>query len=242
MAAKKRTTAPAVDYSNAPETLEDHIFYGLDLTEEQKVFRDAIWNPEYDAVIVDACAGSGKTTVALATAMMMVQYGRYDKIVYLVAGGVYEHKQGLLPGTLAEKSAPMYAPLYQACVRLGYDPDQIVANDDNILAQKAGNTLITASSNAYIRGTSFGEIDSPVIVIMDEVQNYDLLSMKTAISRINAGSKLIAIGHQGQIDLKYKSDSAFPRLIQVFSEQPWVKICKLTKNFRGRVSALADTL
>lgn len=242
MGSKKKTTSTIQDRSDPPKNLDEHIFYGLDLTEEQKVFRDAIWNREIDAVIADACAGSGKTTVALATAIMAVQYGFYDKIIYLVAGGVYEHKQGLLPGTLAEKSAPMYAPLFQACLRLGFNPDDIIATDDNMISQKNGNAIIYPSSNAYIRGVSFGEVDSPVIVIIDEVQNFDLMSLKTAISRINVGSKLIAIGHQGQIDLKYKSDSAFPRLIQVFSKEPWVKVCALTKNFRGKLSALADTL
>ena len=136
----------------------------------------------------------------------------------------------------------MYAPLYQACVRLGYDPKDIVYSDDNLMAQKNGDCIIQATSNAYIRGVNFGEVDSPVIVIIDETQNFDLMSLKTAISRINAGSKLVAIGHLGQIDLKYKSDSAFPRLINVFEKEPWVKVCSLTKNFRGRVSALADNL
>lgn len=87
-----------------------------------------------------------------------------------------------------------------------------------------------------------GEHDRPVIVILDEAQNYTLNAMRTAVTRVNEGSKLIVLGQQKQCDLKYAQDSGFPRLIEVFRTVPWCKICTLSHNYRGKISALGDTL
>ena len=204
--------------------------------------RDAIWSRNTEAVICDACAGSGKTTIAVGTAIMLVEYGLYSGIIYQVAGGVYESRQGLLPGTLQQKSQPLFAPLYQAVMRLGYDPDHLIASDENMMAVKEGSAFITAQSNSYIRGTSFGEHDRPVIVILDEAQNYTLNDMRTAVTRVNEGSKLIVLGQQKQCDLKYTQDSGFPRLIDVFRRADWCEICTLTHNYRGKISTLGDEI
>ena len=45
---------------NAPKDLKEHLFYGLILDDEQKAFRDAIWNPEKLIVFCNAKAGTGK--------------------------------------------------------------------------------------------------------------------------------------------------------------------------------------
>ena len=57
-----------------PRTLEDSIFYGIPLDDEQKVFRDSIWNPEKLIIACNAKAGTGKTTIALGVANLLVQY------------------------------------------------------------------------------------------------------------------------------------------------------------------------
>ena len=195
-----------------------------------------------DAVICESCAGSGKTTIAVGTAIMLVEYGLYAGIIYQVAGGVYESRQGLLPGPLQQKSQPLFAPLYQAVTRLGYDPDRLIASDENMMAVKEGTAFITAQSNSYIRGTSFGEHGSPVIVILDEAQNYTLNDLRTAVTRVNEGSKLIVLGQQKQCDLKYAQDSGLPRLLDVFRKPEWCRICTLSHNYRGRISTLGDEL
>ncbi len=226
----------------APLTLDKHIFYGIDLDEDQKVLRDAIWSRDIDAVICEACAGSGKTTIAIGTAIMLVEYGLYSGIIYQVAGGVYESRQGLLPGTLEQKSQPLFAPLYQAVARLGFDPERMIASENNMAAIKEGTAFITAQSNSYIRGTSFGEHGSPMIVILDEAQNYTLRDLRTAVTRVNEGSKLIVLGQQKQCDLQHAEDSGLPRLIDVFGKPEWCKICTLTHNYRGKISTLGDQL
>ena len=102
--------------------------------------------------------------------------------------------------------------------------------------------MITAQSDSYIRGTSIGEHDRPVIVILDEAQNYTLNAMRTAVTRVNDGSKLIVLGQQKQCDLRYEQDSGLPRLIEVSRAADWCRICTLTHNYRGRISTLGDQL
>lgn len=225
-----------------PKTLEDHPFFGLKLDEEQRVFRDAIWSDDYDIVFANAKAGTGKTTLAVATALLLVQYGKYSGVVYGTAGGVHEYKQGLLPGSLEEKSAPLFIPLYQAVARLNYDPQRVIVNDFNMLAQKDGMAMISAMTDSYIRGMSIGEKGSPVVVILDEMQNETLPGLRTLLSRVNDGSKVICIGHMGQIDLKYPQDSGFARAIERYSKESWCKVCTLSKNYRGKISSVADEL
>lgn len=151
-------------------------------------------------------------------------------------------KQGLLPGSLEEKSAPLFAPLYQAVSRLGYDPQRVVVNDFNMAAQKNGTAVINALTDSYVRGISIGEIDSPVVVLLDEAQNMTLPVIRTVLSRVNDGSKVVCIGHTGQIDLKYPQDSGFIRALERYRQEEWCKVCNLTKNYRGRISSVADEL
>lgn len=225
-----------------PKTLEDHPFFDLRLDKEQIAFRDAIWSSDYDIVLCKAKSGSGKTTVTMATAILMCEYGRYSGIIYLTAAGVYERKQGLLPGSLEEKSAPLFAPLVQAVSRLGYDPQRIITNDSNMLTQKEGSALIVAQTDSYLRGVSLGEVNNPVIVIVDEVQNFDVDALKTVLSRVNVGSKAICIGCESQCDLRDKEQSSLKRAEEVYSQYEKTKICTLSTCYRSWIAAVADEL
>ena len=91
-------------YKDAPDNLKGHIFYGMTLDPEQEAFRDAIWDYQNIITICNARAGVGKTCIALATANLLVQYGRYNEIVYIVSP-TQAQKQGYLPGGTEEKTA-----------------------------------------------------------------------------------------------------------------------------------------
>ena len=174
--------------------------------------------------------------------MLLCEYGKYAGVYYQSIAGVHEYKQGLLPGSLEEKSAPLFIPLYQAVLRLGYDPQRIIASDSNMMAQKEGTALITAITDSYIRGMSIGEADKPVVLLVDEVQNSSVPVIKTILTRVNSGSKAIVIGHDKQCDLKYPQDSGFVKMMNHFAGQERCKICSLTKNYRGWISEWADEL
>ena len=99
------------NYGEAPVTLNGHHFNGLKLDDEQIAFRDAIWNPEKLIVFCNARAGTGKSLIATATANLLVQYGKYDGIVY-IASPTQEQKQGYLAGSIQEKSEPYFEAFY----------------------------------------------------------------------------------------------------------------------------------
>lgn len=242
MGAKKTTSKPTAERREPPETLSDHIFYGLTLNDEQTAFRDAIWDKNIDIVFANAKSGSGKTITAVATAMLMYETGVIDGIVYMSAAGVYEYKQGLLPGTLEEKSRIFQIPLRQALVRIGYDPDRIISSDAFMLSQKDGTACITAQTDSYIRGVNIGDDDNKVLLIVDEAQNFTRPAMRTVLTRVGNGSFAVVIGQDSQCDLKYPQDSGFLPAIQLFSPEPWCKVCTLTQSYRSRISQKADEL
>ena len=60
---------------DVPQNLDEYpTFYGMTLDPEQKIFRDAIWNPDIDVVFCNARAGTGKTTIAVGMDYIMVSH------------------------------------------------------------------------------------------------------------------------------------------------------------------------
>lgn len=226
----------------APKTLDSHPFFGIQVDEQQKIFRDSIWNPDVDIVFCNAKAGSGKTLIAVATAMLMKEYDLIDEIYYMSAAGTFEQSQGLLPGTLEEKSFVYQVPLRQALIRIGYDPDSVICSENNLMAMKNGTACVTALTDSYIRGMSIGDKDTRAFLILDETQNYKKQALRTALTRVGGKSKVVVIGEDRQCDLKYPQDSGFVPAIHLFQDKEWCRVCELTHNYRGRISATADDL
>lgn len=240
--AKPKTQKQIQPQNDVPQNLSEHIFYGLNLNDEQKEFRDAIYDKNIDIVFCNSCAGTGKTLVAVATSVLMKEYGMFDTIYYMSAAGNFEGKQGLLPGTLEQKSFFYQLPLRQALIRLGYNPDMVIQSEDNIEAMKNGSAFINAQTDSYIRGINIGDSESKAILIVEEAQNFKREALRTVLTRLGEGSKAIVIGHVGQIDLRYPQDSGFMPAIQLFKEYDWCKVCELTTCYRSRVATVADKL
>ena len=223
--------------SEAPKTLKDSMFYGITLDDEQKTFRDAIWNPKNLIVFADARAGTGKTLVAVATADLLVQYGKYDGIVYIVSP-VQESKSGFLPGDADEKTRVYTEPLYDALNKIGVNPYTAV-NQESIMNQKQGTGYIDCLSHLWLRGCNLEN----KACILDESQNMYVDELKKVLTRISDTSKTIVIGHTGQCDLYHNPErSGFAPYIEHFRDKEYAQICELTTNHRGRVSSWADEI
>ena len=220
----------------APKTLENHPFYGFRLDDEQRVFRDAIWNPEKLIVFCNAKAGTGKTLLATATANLLVEYGLYQGIVYIVSA-YGESKQGFLPGDITQKSEVYYEPFYQALIECDINPNTAITNE-SMVNQKNGTAYITCLTHTYLRGTNF---DNKVI-ILDESQNYTVADLKKTLTRCKDTCKVIVVGHDKQCDLDNKNSSGFVKYIEHFKDDPRTAICELTHNHRGWISSHADVL
>lgn len=235
MAAKK--TQRINEYGEPPKTLDGHPFYGLELDEQQKIFAEAIWNPDNLIVFANACAGSGKTTIAVGVADMLVQYGLYDGIVYVISP-VQEEKSGFLPGDADAKTQVYTAPLYDALKKLEINPFTAI-KQESITNQKNGTGYIDCVSHLWLRGCNLEN----KVVIVEESQNFYKDELKKVLTRISDSSKTIVIGHTGQCDLyHYPERSGFAPYIEHYRNEPYAQICTLTTNYRGKVSTHADEL
>lgn len=214
-------------------------FYGISLDPEQRVFRDAIWNPNIDVVICNATAGSGKTLIATATENLLVQAGYFDKLTYVVSS-YGEKRQGYLPGSITEKSEVFFEPFYQALIKCNVDPNKVI-NDESMVNQKNGTGYISCLTHTFLRGTNLSGI-----ILLDESQNYTPKELQKTISRCDGSDgekvKLIIIGHDLQCDLDKPSDSGFMRCLQHFAKHDRVAVCQLTTNHRGWISQWADEM
>lgn len=234
----KRSTTGAAGKQPLPKTLKDHNFFGLTLDEEQLAMADKIIDENVRAVFVSSVAGTGKTTVAVCSAVLMVEYGAYSDIVYCTHP--VGDAQGFLPGTISDKSSVWFEGLYQALVTANRNPDQVIA-DTSIVNMKSGTGFVKAVTDTYLRGSTIGS-DGKTVFILDEAQNFDEHSLRKALTRANDNTKVIVIGHPGQIDLVNKSASGFERCIRHFMGKGDERFayCELKTNHRGLVSRTAD--
>lgn len=171
---------------------------------EQKFAIDALLDEELPLVTLTGPAGSGKTFLALMSALSIVD--RSDIGNKLEKEGFFRPKRiiitrtlqhvgkkdlGYLPGGLLDKMAPYLAPLVDN-MRVNFnDPNYF-----NILIEKG---IIDIVPIPYMRGRSFND----AIVIVDEAQNATIHELKTIITRIGTNSKIILLGDTDQIDTPY---------------------------------------
>lgn len=226
--------------TEVPENLNDHSFFGIKTNPGQTIFRDAIWNSKNKIVFCNAVAGTGKTLIAAAAAVLMVKTGQFDEIVYL-ASPINNDREGFLPGTAAEKGKVFFTPFFQALQKIGVNINTSLHTED-LLNEKNGTAFITCMTDTYIRGMNIGEPDGSTksIYILDESQNMNKPNMVKNLTRICNGSKAIVIGHSLQTDLKDPSDSGFVPMLEHFRSRDWCEVCTLTENYRGDVSRWAD--
>lgn len=211
-------------------------FYGLDLDEQQKEFVSACLDLNKTIVFVDAAAGTGKTTLAMGAANMMVKDKRndLDGIVYIVSP-YGEQRQGFLPGSHTEKSEVYFEPAYQALLQCNMNPYTDVYSDP-LTAKRKGDAFVKMLTHTFLRGVNLEK----KVVIIDEAQNYTTAELKKVLTRIHDDCKVIVIGHSLQCDTKERS--GFIPYIQHFQGQERCSVCKLTKNYRGWLSTFADLM
>lgn len=219
-----------------PQTLERFPFYDLELDDEQLAFANAIWSPDYDIVFCNATSGTGKTTIAMGVANMLVRYGRYDGILGVVSP-CEEARQGYLPGDITQKSAVYFEPFYQAMITCNMNPDNDIS-DEAMINEKDGTAFVKLITHTYTRGSTFQNR----VVILDEFQNFAFRDAKKILTRCSDTTKLIVCGHDGQCDLADPGQSGFLPYLRHFAPEKRCAVCQLTTNHRGWISSHADQL
>ena len=178
--------------------VKDRHAYGISpRNEEQKFALDACLNPKIQLVSLTGGAGTGKTLIALASALE--QEKDYDQIILTRPTVVLGNQDiGFLPGDQNSKMGPFLQPLMdnlnviKRCLR---PTSKEAMKIEGLL--KDEKLLITPL--AYIRGRSLGK----VFFIIDEAQNLTPHEIKTIITRAGEGTKMVFNGDIFQIDQPY---------------------------------------
>lgn len=210
------------------------LFFGLKLTEEQRVYADAIFDK--NIVFVNARAGSGKTTVAVGCAKLIYEASRRNKPLLYLFSPVEERTMGYRKGSQKTKEEDYLQPLKDALTEIGENPVQAIHDDE--VPNKFGSAWITAKSHTFLRGSTIKNCT----VIIAEAQNFTKRELKKVLTRLADSCTVIVEGHDEQCDLPEPSKSGFVPYLEWFSGETYVAVCTLTKNFRGRISQKADEM
>lgn len=211
---------------------KDSMFFGLadKLTDEQREFADSILDNRL--TITNSPSGTGKTTIAIACAKLLQR-----DLVY-VFSPVEEDKIGFTPGSVQEKEAKYIQPLIDALLEIGENPQHVIYDEENLAHLKNGKVWVYPKSHIFVRGMNI----KGKTVIIDECQNFTRGELKKLLTRIHDDCKVIMIGHSLQCDLKNPSKSGFIPYIEHYKDESYVKVCNLTRNFRGELAQHADKL
>lgn len=210
---------------------KDNLLYGYapKLTDEQRIYVDSIFDNKM--TVVNAKAGTGKTTLAVAVARIL------DKPLFYTFAPVEEDALGYTPGDVEEKESKYIVPLIDALHEIREDPRLALYRDSNPDFMNAG-AWVTAKSHVFMRGTNIKDCT----LIIDEAQNMTRGDLKKVLTRVHDNVTVIMIGHDGQNDLADPSKSGFLPYLEHFRNQPYANVCELNTNFRGRISQHADKL
>ncbi|WP_407276644.1 PhoH family protein [Halothiobacillus sp. DCM-1] len=147
-------------------------------------------------------AGTGKTYLAVASAINALERGQVQRIVLVRPAVEAGEKLGFLPGDLAQKIDPYLRPMYDALYEmLGFDK----------VTKLIERQVIEVAPLAFMRGRTLNES----FVILDEAQNTTIEQMKMFLTRIGFGSKAVVTGDITQIDLPRGVTSGLRDAIEV---------------------------
>ncbi|MBQ6562235.1 MAG: PhoH family protein, partial [Paludibacteraceae bacterium] len=206
----KLTEEVIIDYIKGSEPkiqVENNlIIYGISgkpitaRTPTQKKFMAAY--EKNDLIFSIGPAGSGKTYIAIATAVRALKNKEVKKIVLSRPAVEAGEKLGFLPGDMKEKIDPYLQPLYDAL------QDMIPGAK---LKDYMENGIIQIAPLAFMRGRTL----SDAFIILDEAQNTTTQQIKMFLTRMGEHSKIVVTGDMTQIDLPAKERSGLGEALRV---------------------------
>jgi phosphate starvation-inducible PhoH-like protein len=133
-------------------------------------------------------AGTGKTFLAVASAVKMYSEEKIKKIVLTRPAVEAGERLGYLPGDLSQKIDPYLVPLFDSL-------EYFLGNESlQYLIEKRNIEIVPL---AYMRGRTLNN----ACIILDEAQNSTLSQIKMFLTRLGEGSKMIITGDESQVDL-----------------------------------------
>ncbi|GGA20687.1 PhoH family protein [Paenibacillus physcomitrellae] len=203
---------------------------------QQRMALELLLNDDIPLVTITGKAGTGKTLLALAAGLLKVEDEHRFKKLLIARPVVPMGKDiGYLPGEKDEKLRPWMQPIYD---NLEYLFDTKKAGDIDKILMGLGSIQVEALT--YIRGRS---IPSQYIIV-DEAQNLSRHEVKTIVSRVGEGSKIILMGDPGQIDHPYldAASNGLSYVVDRFKQQNISGHITLEKGERSKLAQLAADL
>jgi PhoH-like ATPase len=210
---------------------------------QQRMFLELLMDPNVSLVCGLGQAGTGKTLLALAAALTQTEEEHEYKKILAARPVIAMGKDiGYLPGEKNEKLRPWMQPIYDNLEFL-FDIDED-SNDKN--GQKTTIETIVDGLNleiealTYIRGRSIPR----QFMIIDEAQNLSKHEVKTIISRVGEGTKIVLLGDPEQIDHPYldATNNGLTYTVEKMKQEPDVGIVRLAKTERSTLAEKAAKL
>ncbi|MFT5601186.1 MAG: PhoH-like ATPase [Flavobacteriales bacterium] len=221
------------------ERVEKEYVYGIKPKNAEQTFAlNALLNPNIKLVTLQGVAGTGKTLLALASALE--QHNLYNQIVLARPIVPLSNKDiGFLPGSAEDKVNPYMQPLFD---NLSFIKSQFSGTDKKgkKIAELEAEGRFKITPLAFIRGRSL----SNVIFIVDEAQNLTPHEVKTIITRAGENTKIIFTGDIHQIDTPYLDDmsNGMSYIIDKLKGQELYAHIRLEKGERSELANLANDL
>ncbi|MEO6124054.1 MAG: PhoH family protein [Ilumatobacteraceae bacterium] len=209
-------------------------------SKEQRFALELLLDPDVSVVALDGRAGTGKTLVAIAAGLEhVVERRAYERLaIYRPLVPVGRADVGFLPGGLDEKLDPWMSAIHDSIVAL---TDGRNSRDAGALMDElTGRGQLSLESVTFLRGRSLHR----QFVVVDEAQNLEPTTLKTILTRIGDGTKVVFTGDTSQIDAPYmgESNNALAVLIQAFAGQSCFGHITLSACERSEVASLAAEL
>jgi PhoH-like ATPase len=237
----KRKSVPAFyngQSKQVEEIVEQPVFNISPRNMEQSFAIHALLNPNIKLVSIQGNAGTGKTLLALASALEQRKEFRQIYVTRPIIP-LSNKDIGFLPGDVKSKVDPYMAPIWD---NLKFIKDQF-ADDDKMRAkieEMVSSEKIAISPLAFIRGRTLTKI----FFIVDEAQNLTPHEVKTIISRAGEDTKIVFTGDIYQIDTPYldSESNGLSYLIDKAKNHPLYAHITLQKGERSELANLANDL
>ena len=202
---------------------------------EQAFAIDMLMNPNIKIVSLVGRAGSGKTLMAIAAGLQQTiglrsDENHYDRLIVSRPIQPLGKDIGFLPGTMEEKMLPWLMPIQ--------DNLKFLMGDRSNFEMYMDKGKIEVEALTYIRGRSIAN----AYIVIDEAQNLTKHEVKTIITRIGEGSKIILTGDIEQIDNVYVNETSngLAHAIEKFKEYPIAGHVSFKKGERSELATLAS--
>ena len=201
---------------------------------EQAFGIDLLMDPDVKVVSLVGRAGSGKTLCAIAAGLQQtigLRENHYDRMIVSRPVQPLGKDIGFLPGTMEEKMLPWLMPIQD-------NLQFLVGGDKKTLQMYMEKGKIEIEALTYIRGRSIAN----AFIIIDEAQNLTAHEIKTIMTRVGEGTKIVLTGDIEQIDNVYVNETSngLAHAVEKFKFYPLAGHVTFTKGERSEVATLAS--